>query len=83
MKLLVKNIATLAGVDRQGLLRRQGRQMSELNVINDAYLLVEDGVIADFGSETDLVMPEGEVTVIDAERGTVLPCWCDSHTHIV
>ena len=83
MKLLVKNIATLAGVDRQGLLRRQGRQMSELNVINDAYLLVEDGVIADFGREADLVMPEGEVTVIDAERGTVLPSWCDSHTHIV
>ncbi len=83
MKLLVKNIATLAGVDRQGLLRRQGRQMSELNVINDAYLLVEDGVIADFGREADLVMPEGEVSVIDAEGGTVLPSWCDSHTHIV
>ncbi len=83
MKLLVKNIATLAGVDRQGLLRRQGRQMSELNVINDAYLLAEDGVIADFGNEADLVMPEGDVTVIDAEGGTVLPSWCDSHTHIV
>ena len=83
MKLLVKNIATLAGVDRQGLLRRQGQQMSELNVINDAYLLAEDGVIADFGREADLVMPEGEVTVVDAERGTVLPSWCDSHTHIV
>jgi len=83
MKLLVKNIATLAGVDRQALLRRQGRQMSELNVINDAYLLAEDGVIADFGNEADLVMPEGDVAVIDAERGTVLPSWCDSHTHIV
>ena len=83
MKLLVKNIATLAGIDRQGLLRRQGQQMSELNVINDAYLLAEDGVIADFGREADLVMPEGEVTVVDAERGTVLPSWCDSHTHIV
>ena len=83
MKLLVKNIATLAGIDRQGLLRRQGQQMNELNVINDAYLLAEDGVIADFGREADLVMPEGEVTVVDAERGTVLPSWCDSHTHIV
>jgi len=83
MKLLVKNIATLAGIDRQGLLRRQGQQMRELNCINDAYLLVEDGVIADFGSEADLVMPDGEVTVIDAEGGTVLPSWCDSHTHIV
>lgn len=83
MKLLVKNIATLAGIDRQGLLRRQGQQMRELNCINDAYLLVEDGVIADFGCEADLVTPDGEVTVIDAERGTVLPSWCDSHTHIV
>ncbi len=83
MKLLVKNIATLAGIDRQGLLRRQGQQMRELNCINDAYLLVEDGVIADFGCEADLVMPDGEVTVIDAEGGTVLPSWCDSHTHIV
>ena len=62
MKLLVKNIATLAGIDRQGLLRRQGQQMRELNCINDAYLLVEDGVIADFGCEADLVMPDGEVT---------------------
>ena len=83
MKLLVKNIATLAGIDRQGLLRRQGQQMRELNCINDAYLLVEDGVIADFGCEADLIMPDGEVTVIDAEGGTVLPSWCDSHTHIV
>jgi len=83
MKLLVKNIATLAGIDRQGLLRRQGQQMRELNCINDAYLLVEDGVIADFGSEADLVMPDSEVAVIDAEGGTVLPSWCDSHTHIV
>ncbi len=83
MKLLVKNIATLAGIDRQGLLRHQGQQMRELNCINDAYLLVEDGVIADFGCEADLVMPDGEVTVIDAEGGTVLPSWCDSHTHIV
>lgn len=83
MKLLVKNIGALAGIDRQGLIRRQGTQMRELNCIDHAYLLVEDGVISDFGAEVDLVMPEGEVTVVDAEGGTVLPSWCDSHTHIV
>ena len=83
MKLLVKNIGTLAGVDREGLARRQGAQMRELNCIDHAYLLVEDGVIADFGTEADMPAIDSDVTVVDAEGGTVLPSWCDSHTHIV
>lgn len=83
MKLLVKNIGTLAGVDRQGLLRRQGVQMREFGSIDHAYLLVEDGVITNFGTETDLPAIEGECTTVDAQGGTVMPCWCDSHTHIV
>ena len=83
MKLLVKNIGILAGIDRQGLIRRQGAQMRELNCIDHAYLLVEDGVIADFGLEADMPAIDGDVTVVDAEGGTVLPSWCDSHTHIV
>ena len=83
MKLLVKNIGTLAGIDRQGLIRRQGAQMRELNCINHAYLLVEDGVIADFGPEDEMPAVDNVDNVVDAEGGTVLPSWCDSHTHIV
>ena len=83
MKLLVKNIGTLAGIDRQGLIRRQGAQMRELNCIDHAYLLVEDGVIADFGSEDDMPAVDNVDNVVNAEGGTVLPSWCDSHTHIV
>ena len=83
MKLLVKNICTLAGIDRQGLIRRQGAQMRELNCIDHAYLLVEDGVIADFGPEDDMPAVDNVDNVVDAEGGTVLPSWCDSHTHIV
>ena len=83
MKLLVKNIGTLAGIDRQGLIRRQGAQMRELNCIDHAYLLVEDGVIADFGLEDDMPAVDNVDNVVDAEGGTVLPSWCDSHTHIV
>jgi imidazolonepropionase len=83
MKLLVKNIGTLAGIDRQGLIRRQGAQMRELNCIDHAYLLVEDGVIADFGSEDDMPTLDNVDNVVDAEGGMVLPSWCDSHTHIV
>ena len=83
MKLLVKNIGTLAGIDRQGLIRRQGAQMCELNCIDHAYLLVEDCVIADFGLEDDMPALDNVDNVVDAEGGTVLPSWCDSHTHIV
>ena len=83
MKLLVKNIGTLAGIDRQGLIRRQGAQMRELNCIDHAYLLVEDGVIADFGPEDEMPAVDNVDNVVDAEGGTVLPSWCDSHTHIV
>ena len=83
MKLLVKNIGTLAGIDRQGLIRRQGAQMRELNCIDHAYLLVEDGVIADFGPEDDMPAVDNVDNVVDAEGGMVLPSWCDSHTHIV
>ncbi|MBR5727068.1 MAG: imidazolonepropionase [Muribaculaceae bacterium] len=83
MKLLVKNIATLAGIDYEPIARRQGAQMRELNCIDHAYLLVEDGVIADFGAEADMPAINGDMTVVDAKGGTVLPSWCDSHTHIV
>ena len=83
MKLLVKNIATLAGVDYEPITRRQGAQMRELNCIDHAYLLVEDGVIADFGAEADMPAIDGDMTLVDAEGGMVLPSWCDSHTHIV
>ena len=83
MKLLVKNIATLAGVDYEPIARRQGVQMRELSCIDHAYLLVEDGVIADFGAEADMPTIDGDMTVVDAESGMVLPSWCDSHTHIV
>lgn len=83
MKLLVKNIATLAGTDREALLRRQGAQMCQLGCINDAWLMIEDGVIADFGTAADMPIADSDATVIDAEGGTVLPSWCDSHTHIV
>ena len=57
--------------------------MRELNCIDHAYLLVEDGVIADFGAEADMPAIDGDMTLVDAEGGMVLPSWCDSHTHIV
>ena len=84
MKLLVKNIRSLVGVEYMSKLRLQGRQMAELNTIDNAWLLVEDGRFAQFGSVEDgMPLLEGIDEMVDAEGGMVLPSWCDSHTHIV
>lgn len=84
MKLLVKNIRTLAGIEYAPKLRLQGKEMGIVNTIDDAWLLVEDGRFAAFGAVAD-GMPslDDSVEVVDAEGGMVLPSWCDSHTHIV
>ena len=53
--------------------------------IENAFLLVEDGIIAAYGSmyELELKVPQLPAHIIDASGQFVLPCWCDSHTHIV
>ena len=84
MKLLVKNIRTLAGIEYAPKLRLQGKEMGIVNTIADAWLLVEDGRFAAFGTVADGMPPlDDTAEVIDAEGGMVLPSWCDSHTHIV
>lgn len=84
MKLLVKNIRCLAGVEYSPKPRLQGKEMAEVGTIDNAWLLVEDGRFASFGSEADgMPHPAGIDDIIDAEGGMVLPSWCDSHTHIV
>ena len=81
---LVKNIAILAGIDPEKHLCRKGSEMSVLNTIENAYLIVKDGKFDSYGKMEQL--DEAAVhadEVVDAKGGTVLPSWCDSHTHIV
>lgn len=84
MTTLIRNIALLAGVqDPQSPLR--GKNLSDLPVLEDAFLWIEDGRIADLGPmyELDIRHPNLPAYQIDASGQTILPCWCDSHTHIV
>ncbi|MBR5102280.1 MAG: imidazolonepropionase [Muribaculaceae bacterium] len=83
MKLLVNNIGTLAGIDTGGTLKKCGAEMAQFHSINDAWMLVEDGIITEFDTIASRVPPTDVDTIIDARRGTVMPSWCDSHTHIV
>ncbi len=84
MTVLFTHISKLVGIgEHNGPIR--GRALAELASIDDAYLLVEDGVIAGFGPmyELELRVPQLPKNVMDVFGQMVLPCWCDSHTHLV
>lgn len=62
----------------------KGSELTDLPCINDAYLIVEDGIIASYGkmnSGADANKFGGHT--IDASGQMILPAWCDSHTHLV
>ena len=81
MKLLIINIGEIVGIVPEGVLRKQGPEMSETGVLKDAWLRIEDGLIKDFGPMAECPAADGEV--LDAEGGMVMPAFCDSHTHVV
>lgn len=84
MRVLIENIGILAGIDSHGKQRLCGKEMQSLGILNDAWLLVENGRFAAWGTRAE--MPAEGIAAdehVDAEEGAVLPSWCDSHTHIV
>ena len=81
-RLLVNNIGLLVA-DRHGKSLLAGEEMSRLDVIRNAWLLIEDGRVKDFGEASTTTPSEETDVVIDAQGGAVLPSFCDSHTHLV
>ena len=81
MKTLIVNIGELVGIVPEGVMRKQGAEMSVTGVLKDAWLRIEDGLIKDFGPMSECPASEGDV--LDAEGGVVMPAFCDSHTHVV
>ena len=79
--LLIKNIGQLVTVG--GSQPKSGSEMKELNIIEDAYLVVEDNEIAEFGPSKNLKDTKHYEEVIDAENKVVLPGFVDPHTHLV
>jgi imidazolonepropionase len=78
------NIAQLINV-RQTNEQLRGASLAQLPIMQDAYLLVEDGLIAEFGYmyELEINIPHLPKNVQDVSGQMVMPTWCDSHTHIV
>ena len=83
MKTLIINIKELLQVRDSSILKVCGDEMAVLPTIKNAYLVIEDDLIADFGSMEDLPEDLNPEKCIDADGKIVLPAWCDSHTHLV
>ena len=85
MRTLIYNIGTLTGVLPEEVLRLQGREMDSVRSIDNAYLVIEDDRIAEFGQQNaELLQNSGHFdNIINAGQGMVLPSFCDSHTHLV
>lgn len=94
MKRLFTNIGKLVQVEQgEPLLKRSGKEMSSLSVIDDAYMAVDGELISDFGSmDTLKILAENGIEywqenqadeIVDLKGATVLPGFCDSHTHLV
>lgn len=82
MKLLLTNIKELLQVRDNAPTILRGSEMKTFPTIKNAWLLVENDLIIDFGKMTDLKNVSVEKT-IDCTGKMVLPSWCDSHTHLV
>lgn len=82
MSLLVKNIGCIVGIDESGRTRVAGKEMNNIGMLENAWLLTDNERICDYGTMDALPHEEG-YEVIDAKGGWLFPSFCDSHTHIV
>jgi len=88
MILLIKNIKKLVQVEHKIRLKVSGKEMSVVDSIDNAYLLIHDNLIEDFGEMKNLNISEiskdaKKFIQIDASGKMVFPSFIDSHTHLV
>lgn len=82
MQTLIINIKELIQIRDIGIQKVSGSEMANLPLLKNAFLLIEDDLIIDFGLMNDCpTLPNAKI--INASEKVVLPTWCDSHTHLV
>ena len=82
MTTLFINIKELIQVRELNVMKVSGKDMGALPIIKNAFLLIEDDIIIDYGA-MDKYDDKKADKVVDLNGRLVLPTWCDSHTHIV
>ncbi|MBW2435060.1 MAG: amidohydrolase family protein, partial [Deltaproteobacteria bacterium] len=86
--LIIKNAAEV--VTCSGFAAKKGREMAELNILNDGSVLIKDGIIEAVGKNREIEQQlknagtdQSGFDIIDARGKAVLPGFVDSHTHLV
>ncbi|MFI5141737.1 MAG: imidazolonepropionase, partial [Bacteroidia bacterium] len=84
-KILLKNIKKLVQLRDAQTQKISGKEMDNLPCMDDAWLAIDNGIIADYGSMSNFpgIADWKDLQVIDASGKMVFPSWVDSHTHIV
>jgi imidazolonepropionase len=68
------------------VLMRAGKEMSTIKTIKNAFLIIRDEVIEEYGKMEELkdkYTDDDYLVEIDCTNRLVYPCFCDSHTHLV
>ena len=81
--ILITNIGHLGCIHPKEKERLRGSEMNRMGSIDNAWLLIEGEDIASFGATDSPDAVKHADTIVDAHGGTLLPCWCDPHTHMV
>jgi imidazolonepropionase len=83
MTIILINIRFLCNIRTTTAVLR-GNELAVLPVMENAYLVIEDGFISAYGNMNSIPARYlQQNNILDIKGGTVLPAWCDSHTHIV
>ncbi|MCD5410914.1 MAG: imidazolonepropionase [Clostridiales bacterium] len=82
-KMIIINANEL--VTCSGFKAKSGAEMSELGIIENGAVVIEDGIIKAVGKTSDILKEydETKYEVIDATNKAVLPGFVDPHTHFV
>lgn len=83
MDLLFQNIKSLLPILPTDQLKVDGASMQQMQTIDDAWLHVQHGLIAGYGSMQQSPNPDAFTKIIDASNRLLMPTWVDSHTHLV
>ena len=80
--IIITNIKELVGILPKNKFVLGGKEMNELCILKNAFIEVQEDKIQSFGSMKDLKLKDSQ-NIFDANGGSVLPSWNDSHTHLV
>lgn len=83
MSMIICNTGMLVQTREENIAFTAGKDMAVLPVIENGWLLIEDGIIAGYGPPETMPSFSDAITKLDAGGGYVFPAFCDPHTHLV